>query len=90
MLDRLRYLLAIETLVATQTVDLAAPRRIGRGPAALHQAVRERIAPLDEDRASADDIEQITAELFGQAVIETLLNQSGIGANWSLGGGDGW
>jgi histidine ammonia-lyase len=83
-------LLAIETLVATQAVDLAAPGRIGRGPAALHQAVRERITPLDEDRSSADDIEQITAELFGKAVIETLLNQSGIRANWSLGGLDGW
>jgi histidine ammonia-lyase len=90
MLDRLRYLLAIETLVATQAVDLAAPGRIGRGPAALHQAVRERITPLDEDRSSADDIEQITAEVFGKAVIETLLNQSGIRANWSLGGLDGW
>jgi len=90
MLDRLRYLLAIETVVAAQGVDLAAPGRIGRGPAALHQAVRERVIPLDEDRASADDIEQIAGDLFGPRVIETLLNQSGIGDSWSLGGRDGW
>jgi histidine ammonia-lyase len=90
MLDRLRYLLAIETLVAAQAIDLAAPGRIGRGPAALHKAVRERITPLDEDRASTDDIEQITADLFGQAVIEGLLNRSGIGAHWSLGERSGW
>lgn len=90
MLDRLRYLLAIEALVATQAVDLAAPGRIGRGPALLHQAIRERILPLDEDRASTDDIEQIAGDLFGPTVIETLLNQSGIGANWSLGERAGW
>ena len=90
MLDRLRYLLAIETLVATQAVDLAAPALIGRGPTALHQAVRERITPLDEDRASTDDIEQLAADLFGQAVVGALLDQSGIGANYSLGERAGW
>ncbi|HUA43772.1 MAG TPA: histidine ammonia-lyase [Solirubrobacteraceae bacterium] len=90
MLDRLRYLLGIETLLAAQAVDLAAPGRIGRGPAALHRAVRERITPLDEDRASTDDVERIATDLFGPAVIETLLDQSGIGGNWSLGGRDGW
>ena len=47
-------------------------------------------SPLDEDRASTDDIEQIAADLFGPTAIETLLNQSGIGANWSLGERAGW
>jgi histidine ammonia-lyase len=90
MLDRLRYLLAIETLVAAQAVDLAAPERIGCGPAALHQAVRERVTALDDDRASTGDIERIAAELLGRTAIDTLLNQTGIGADWSLGASSGW
>jgi histidine ammonia-lyase len=90
MLDRLRYLLAIETLVGAQAVDLAAPGRIGRGPAALHRAVRERVAPLDEDRPSTDDIEQIAADLLGPEAIDALLDQTCIGATRSLGERCGW
>jgi hypothetical protein len=52
--------------------------------------VRERIAPLDEDRPSTDDIEQIAADLFSPAAIDTLLDQTCIGVAWLLGERDGW
>jgi histidine ammonia-lyase len=90
MLDRLRYLLAIETLIAAQAVDLAAPGPIGHGPAVLHAAVRERIAPLDEDRPSSDDVERLVADLLSPAAIDALLDQTCIGAAWLLGERDGW
>jgi histidine ammonia-lyase len=76
MLERLRYVLAIEALVATQAVDLAAPGAIGRGPAALHRAVRSRVARLDEDRSSADDVEHLAAEVFGVRTLAELLGEA--------------
>jgi histidine ammonia-lyase len=90
MLDRLRYLLAIETLLAAQAVDLAAPGQIGHGPAVLQAMVRERIAPFDEDRSSTDDVERIAADVLGPAVIDALLDQTRIGADWSLREREGW
>jgi histidine ammonia-lyase len=90
MLDRFHYLLAIEALIGAQAVDLGEPGPIGRGPAALHRAVRARVLPLDEDRSSAGDIERIAAELIGPGTIDALLDESGIGAGWSLDGRAGW
>jgi histidine ammonia-lyase len=81
MLERLRYVLAIEALVAAQAVDLAGPGAIGRGPAALYRAVRSHVAPLDEDRSSADDVERLAAEVFGVPTLAELLEEAGIGAD---------
>jgi histidine ammonia-lyase len=90
MLERLRYVLAIEALVASQAVDLAAPATVGRGPAVLHRAVRSRAPRLEEDRSSADEIERLAAEVFGAGAIGELLDQAGIGADWSAGARLGW
>jgi histidine ammonia-lyase len=90
MLERLRYLLAIETLIAAQAVDLAAPGPMGHGPAALHRTVRERVAPLDEDRPSTIDVEHIADDLLGPTAIDALLDRTSIGADWTLGERDGW
>lgn len=82
MLERLRYVLAIEALVAAQAVDLAAPATIGRGPAALHRAVRTHASRLEEDRSSGGDLERLAAEVFGVRALADLLDQAGIGADW--------
>jgi len=82
MLERLRYILVIEALVAAQAVDLAAPGTIGRGPAALHRAVRSHVSRLDDDRSSANDIERLAAEVFGVRALADLLGEAGIGADW--------
>jgi histidine ammonia-lyase len=80
MLERLRYVLAIEAVVAAQAVDLAAPGTIGQGPAALYRLVRSHVPPLDEDRSSANDIELLAAEVFGVRTLAELLEDAGIGA----------
>ncbi len=49
-LERLELLIALELVCAAQAVDLAAPSRLGGGTAAAHAAVRELVAPLDDDR----------------------------------------
>jgi histidine ammonia-lyase len=90
MLDRLRYVLAIEALVAAQAVDLAAPASIGRGPAALHRAVRAHASRLEEDRPSGPDIERLAAEVLGVAAVGELLDEAGIGADWSVAERAGW
>jgi histidine ammonia-lyase len=78
MLDRLRYVLAIEALVAAQAVDLAAPGSVGNGPAALHRAVRARVPRLDEDRPCGVDVERVAAEVLGVDAIDVLLDEVGI------------
>ncbi|MCL2893763.1 HAL/PAL/TAL family ammonia-lyase [Brenneria tiliae] len=63
LVDSLRYLVAIELMVAAQAVDLrgAAEITLGRGSAAIHARVRGLVAGLDEDRSTAGDIENLAA-----------------------------
>ena len=55
----------IELLTAAQGVDLRpnGPARLGRGTAAAHARVRERVAFLEHDRELTPDIEAL-AELI--------------------------
>ncbi|EPG7967419.1 HAL/PAL/TAL family ammonia-lyase [Citrobacter koseri] len=75
LLESLRYLVAIELLVAAQALDLQASPRPGRYATALHDKIRARVAPLDEDRASAGDISVLADAIMqpewlaGQAVL---------------------
>jgi histidine ammonia-lyase len=62
-LERMWPLVAIELLVAAQAVDLAAPIRPAAATAAVHAAVRARVAPLDDDRALGADVERLAAAL---------------------------
>jgi histidine ammonia-lyase len=57
-IDRVETVLAIEVLCAAQALDLV-PGRPGTGTVRLHELVRERVAPLVEDRPPADDIEAV-------------------------------
>jgi len=61
-LDRIWLLVAIELVVAAQAVELAAPERLGAGTAAAFACVRERVAPLDEDRPFGPDVQRLAAE----------------------------
>ena len=64
-LARVRYLVAIESIVAAQAVDLrgVAPASLGRGARDLYEAVRAVVAVLDEDRPLGPDIERVAATL---------------------------
>lgn len=90
MLELVRHVLAIETLVAAQAVDLAAPGSVGRGPAALHRATRARVPPLDDDRPSGADVEMLARDVFTARALDSLLDESGIGATWRVGAVEGW
>ncbi|HEX6795722.1 MAG TPA: histidine ammonia-lyase [Casimicrobiaceae bacterium] len=65
MLERIRYVIAIEMIVAAQAIDLRAiaDEQLGAGVRALHAAVRERVPTLEHDRPLGPDIDSIAALL---------------------------
>jgi histidine ammonia-lyase len=64
IVERLRLVVAIEALVATQALELAGPERVGIGPAHVVGAVRARVPALDEDRPCGRDIETVAADVL--------------------------
>jgi len=73
IVDRLRWLGAIELLVAAQAVDL---RSVPLGPPMRQvcEAVRSRVSKLEEDRVLGPDIEVI-AEQFATGAFAVVLGQ---------------
>jgi histidine ammonia-lyase len=72
--ERAETVLAIEVLCAAQALDLV-PGRPGAGTARLHALVRERVAPLVEDRPPAEDIAAVESAVAGgllAAVVEEV------------------
>lgn len=61
MVERVRYLIAIELLIAAQAVDLRGQPldELGEGTRRTYQAVRALVPMLDEDRALGPDIDCI-------------------------------
>ncbi|MGH2868664.1 MAG: HAL/PAL/TAL family ammonia-lyase [Solirubrobacteraceae bacterium] len=64
--DRLERVVAIELLCACQALDCD-PGAPGEPVGALHAAVRERVAPLTQDRPPAHDLEAILPVITGGA-----------------------
>ncbi|MHC4390985.1 MAG: histidine ammonia-lyase, partial [Planctomycetota bacterium] len=62
----------IELLVAAQAIDFHAPLTTSPALAAAHACLRERVAPLEEDRALADDIAAATDVVRSGALLETV------------------
>ncbi len=63
LIERLRWLVAIELIAAAQAVDLRDGIRLGSGTARLHAAVRERVARHRGDRPTTPDILTLSAWL---------------------------
>ncbi|MFZ4833994.1 HAL/PAL/TAL family ammonia-lyase [Rouxiella sp. Mn2063] len=61
LLDSWRLLVAIELLVAAQAIDLRSDLSLGVGSQAIYHQVRQRVARLDEDRSSTEDIYRLVA-----------------------------
>ncbi len=59
LLTRLRYVLAIEMILAAQAVELRETLRLGKGTAALYRAIRDAVAALEDDRAHGPDVERL-------------------------------
>lgn len=63
MVTHLRYLVALELLVAAQAVDLRGRPQLGRGTRAAYETVRSFVAPLEDDRVIAPDVEAVHAAI---------------------------
>ena len=68
-LERARYLVAFELIVAAQAVDLRglAPDLLGTGPRRAYGQVRRLVPMLDHDRPLGPDAERIAAALASGA-----------------------
>jgi histidine ammonia-lyase len=62
-IDRARYLVAIECLIAAQAVDLRELRKdaLGAGARATYERTRAEVAALDHDRPLGPDVERVQA-----------------------------
>jgi histidine ammonia-lyase len=65
IVDRVRYLAALEMIAAAQAVDLRKLETIGTGARNAHAMVRTVCAFLDKDRPLGPDIEAIAAKIAG-------------------------
>lgn len=63
IVDRLRFLTALELIAAAQAVDLRKLKTIGKGAREAHAMVRSACAFLDEDRPLGPDIEAVAAKI---------------------------
>ena len=64
-LERARYVIAIEMLVAAQAIDLRAlaPERMGVGVCAAYRAIRGVVPVLDGDRPLGPDVDTLAARI---------------------------
>lgn len=66
IIERLRYLLAMELICAATAVELRGVLdTLGEGPRRTYEAVRALVKPLEEDRELSTDMEQIAQMVSG-------------------------
>ena len=70
MIERMRYLVAIELVASAQAVELrGVAGELGRGTLGAYRQVRQLVAPLEEDRAQGPDFQRVT-----EFIAETAAN----------------
>lgn len=77
--DLLKWLIAIEALVAAQAVDFRKPKSLGRVANLLHSAVRAVVPPLHEDRATGLDV-AVVRQALSAAELRSILANVGLTA----------
>jgi len=70
---------AIELLCAAQGLDFRRPLKPGQGALAAHEAVREVVPHLDEDRPPSPDIEALAAAVR-DGLLDGLAPEAGLDA----------
>ncbi|QND45906.1 histidine ammonia-lyase (plasmid) [Rhizobium lusitanum] len=61
IIERLRYLVAIELIAAAQAVELrGVENELGTGTREVYRQIREHVPPLSEDRAQGPDFQRIS------------------------------
>ncbi|TCR93461.1 aromatic amino acid ammonia-lyase [Rhizobium sp. BK376] len=73
LVEKLRYLTAIELIVAARAIDLRGPVALGNGAGVLFQKIREAVPPLDVDRSPSEDIYAISDMIAAGSLVEPLL-----------------
>ena len=73
LVEKLRYLTAIELIVATRAIDLRGAIKLGEGAAALFAAVRSIVPPLESDRSPSNDIYALANCIAAGTLIAPLL-----------------
>lgn len=73
----LRAVLAVEVCCAAQALELRSPLRPAPATAALLEAVRERAAPLREDRVPAGDLEALQGWLLAGGFEDAVAGTAG-------------
>lgn len=63
IVQNVRYVLAIELMVAAQAIDLREIEQLGQGTRDLYKMVRERVTTLEKDRFLHPDIEKLAVLL---------------------------
>jgi histidine ammonia-lyase len=71
-IDLIKWLTAIEALVAAQAVDLRKPAKLGHAAKILHGAIRAKVPPLHEDRAIGPDVSTALAAITAADVQAAL------------------
>ena len=76
VVEHTRTVLAIEALIASQGIDLRAPRRGGHGVRAAHAAIREVVPSLTEDREPSPDIEAVMKLFESDVLLERVARST--------------
>jgi len=77
VLEAVERVLAIELLVAAQTLGCRRPLRPGRGVELAHETLRETIPHQEEDYLFADDIDESLAFVRDDALLGFLTDEPG-------------
>jgi len=70
--EHVRYVLAIELLVASQALDFRAPVKPGKGARAAHELIRSRVPHMDGDRELHKDIAAVAALIDSGEILSTV------------------
>lgn len=73
VLRNARYVIAVELLAAAQGLDFRAPLVPGRGAAAAHAHIRERVPHLGHDRYLKPDLEAVHSTLADGGLLAAVV-----------------
>jgi histidine ammonia-lyase len=72
-----RRVVAMEYLAAAQGLEFLAPLKPGVGPRAAHAAIRAQVAPLEDDRSLAPDVEAILGSMEHGTIVSAAEAAAG-------------
>ncbi len=77
ILANVQRVLAIELLCAAQAIEFVDSRALAPATRAAYKAIRERVAPLDEDRVLAPDMEELARLVRSGELVAAIESVAG-------------